>query len=122
MPCAEDAPPNARLTWPAPPKVHLYQQIKGQQRPVLEGDPVPARSARGVKVAAYRGVAGVRFVLADGNMDGRVVAVAPGQPCEIDQGTVGATGPLAVTVPPVSVGTRPLPEASLTASTPPPES
>lgn len=34
------------------------------------------------------------------------------------QGTVGATGPLAVTVPPASVGTRPLPEASRTASAP----
>lgn len=37
------------------------------------------------------------------------------------QGIVGATGPLAVTVPPASVGTRPLPEASRTASTPPSE-
>lgn len=37
-------------------------------------------------------------------------------------GSVGATGPFAVTVPPLSVGTRPLPEASRTASVPPPAS
>lgn len=86
MTTAEDAPPNAVLVWPAPPQVHLYATVPGQQRPALEGAPGPARSARGKKVAQHHGVAGVRFVLADGALDGRVVAVAPGQPCELATG------------------------------------
>lgn len=80
---AEDAPPNALLTWPTPPQVHFYAAVPGQQRPALEGAPVAARSAQAKKVAQHRGVAGVRFVLADGTLDGRVVAVVPGQPCEL---------------------------------------
>lgn len=80
---AEDAPPNAVLIWPAPPQVHLYAAVPGQQRPVLEGAPSAGRSTQAWKVAQHRGVAGVRFILADGALDGRVVAVAPGQACEI---------------------------------------
>lgn len=82
---AEDAPPNAVLTWPAPPQVCLYPAVPGQQRPELVGPPGPARSATGKKVAQHRGVAGVRFILADGALDQRVAAVVPGQPCDSDR-------------------------------------
>lgn len=84
---AEHAPPNALLAWTTPPTVVLFAYERGNAlrppRPTLVGETAQGRSCRAKKVAQYHGVAGVRFVLADGQLDAQIVAVVPNQPCEI---------------------------------------
>lgn len=78
----EKAAPGALVSWPAPPNVVLYDTIQ-TSRPTLEGTPAKGRSTQAVVRARQGNVTGVRFVLADGKVDGRTVAVVPGQPCRV---------------------------------------
>lgn len=83
---AEDAPPNAILIWPSPPKVVLFDYQPGNPqkpaRPQLVGESSIGRSCRAKKVSQHQGVAGVRFEL-EGQLDRRIVAVELGQACEL---------------------------------------
>lgn len=79
---AEKAAPGAVIAWPEPPNVVLYDTIQ-TSRPTLEGTPAKGRSTQAVVRARQGNVTGVRFVLADGKVDGRTVAVVPGQPCRV---------------------------------------
>jgi hypothetical protein len=79
---AEKATPGAVIMWPTPPDVVLYDTIQ-TSRPTLDGTPAKGRSTQAIVKARQGNVTGVRFVLADGNIDGRTVAVVPGQPCRV---------------------------------------
>jgi len=79
---AEKVTPGAMVIWPAPPDVVLYDTIQ-TSRPTLEGTPAKGRSTQAIVRARQGNVTGVRFVLADGKVDGRTVAVVPGQPCRV---------------------------------------
>ena len=84
MPYVEDLPPNTHVCWPTPPTIVRYpiDLMKAEtKRPRLEGEHTAGRSRRAIKVAQHAGVAGVRFILDDGQLDARTVAVVPGQPC-----------------------------------------
>lgn len=79
---AENVAYGAIIVWPEPPNVVLYDTIQ-TSRPTLEGTPAKGRSTQAVVRARQGNVTGVRFVLADGKVDGRTVAVVPGQPCRV---------------------------------------
>ena len=79
---AEKAAPGAVIMWPTPPDVVLYDTIQ-TSRPTLDGTPAKGRSTQAIVKARQGNVTGVRFVLADGKIDGRTVAVVPGQPCRV---------------------------------------
>lgn len=79
---AEQAAQGAVIMWPTLPNVVLYDTIQ-TSRPTLEGTPAKGRSLQAVVRARQGNVTGVRFLLADGKVDGRTVAVVPGQPCRV---------------------------------------